>query len=428
MRSRIGWRARIAYTARLAFSVAAFMAIFYTEPASAGTGGKCNTIAPYSGYAWAQIIHTNADGTTSTSRITTPTNTASPCAFVGSGTSCSTYNAPLPSGGSGSALAKAGIGVIIGTVTLGANCSAGNPTVEGLLNITPAPCPAYNISDATTVTYDLLNNGTLKVSAVGTPGTGLLFRGFEAPPGLDPNDPNFEQILFTQGSLLFFVPLLGPFDTTGCPLTIPFSPQNPANVWIFTDGAALGTPLTITCPPDQVYGPSDTLVYPPPVVSGGCGTVTVTYNPPASSLPCGTTPVTVTATDGNGSTASCTFNATTTRGLTFSGFFSPVNAVSPDAADCSYPVIYTISSTKQTFPLKFQTFCSGVFFTGASPPVVTIFSCALNKNVETGFATKDTSNVWHFNVDLTVIPTGKYVADVKLQDNSHKKLVFQVGK
>jgi HYR domain len=413
--------------ARLAFSVVVVMAICYTEPASAGTGGKCNTIAPYLGYAWAEVTHTNSNGTLTESFISTPTNTTAPCAFVGAATTCSTFHAPLPSGAFGSAYAKAGPGAIIGYCTNTANCSSGNPTVENLLNITPGPCAAYLIADGTAVTYDPSNNGTLKVSAVGTEGTGLLFRGFEAPPSLDPNDPDFEQKLFSTGTLLFFVPLLGPFDTTGCPLLIPFSPQNPTNVWIFTDGAALGTPFTIQCPPDQVYAAGAPVVYPPlAATNGGCGNITVTYNPPASSLPCGTTQVTATATDSNGSTATCTFNAI--RNLTFVGFSSPINAVSPDNSNCSSPVLYTVSSTKQTIPLKFQTLCGGVFFPGTSPPFVNIYSCPNHVPVENGFATKDTSNVWHFNVDLTIIPLGKYVADVQLQDGEHKLLVFQVGK
>ena len=447
MKRAVCWKAGIEYDtncreerskatnfASLAFSVVAFMAICYTEPASAGTGGKCNTIAPYAGYAWAQVIHTNSNGTISTSRISTPTNTATPCAFVGSSITCSTYNTNLPSGGSGSALAKSGIGVIIGTVTLGANCSAGNPAVEDLLNITPGPCAAYTIIDGTgnpagtAVNYDTSNNGTLTVSAVGTLGTGLLFRGYEVPEGFDPNASDAD--IFKYGTLLFFVPLVGPFDTTGCPLQIPFRPKNPNNVWIFTDGAALNTPFTITCPGDQVFAASDTVVYPPlAATNGGCGNITVTYNPPAKSLPCGTTTVTATATDSNGNTATCTFNAT--RQLAFSGFFSPVNAVSlPPATNCSSAVVYTASSKNQNFPLKFTTQCGGVFFPGASPPFVKVFSCALGQYIgaESGFAQKDTSNVWHFNIDLTIIPTGKYLADVQLQDNSHQYLVFQVGK
>src|SRR5262249_23798450 len=162
-------------------------------------------------------------------------------------------------------------------------------------------------------------------------------------------------------ALLLFVPLLGPFDTTGCPLAFAFSAHDRANVWVFTDGAALGTPFTITCPGDLVYGPSDPLVYPPLVgTNGGFGGVTsVSYNPPASSLPCGTTNVTVTATDANGTTATCTFNVT--RSMAFSGFANPVNAISPDNADCNSPVAYTAKSSSKTFPLKFQTLCGGAF-------------------------------------------------------------------
>jgi hypothetical protein len=61
---------------------------------------------------------------------------------------------------------------------------------------------------------------------------------------------------------------------------------------------------------------------------------------------------------------------------------------------------------------------------------VKVFSCALGQYIgaESGFATKDTSNIWHFNIDLTTIALGKYIADVQLQDNSHQYLVFQVGK
>ena len=90
------------------------------------------------------------------------------------------------------------------------------------------------------------------------------------------------------------------------------------------------TPPTISCPADiTVYLPlnstaTSTTVNFNVTGSDNCGTPAITTDAPAGNdFPVGTTTVTATANDGNGNTASCSFNVTVL--YNFSGFFAPVD-------------------------------------------------------------------------------------------------------
>jgi len=82
--------------------------------------------------------------------------------------------------------------------------------------------------------------------------------------------------------------------------------------------------------------------------SDNCGTPTITTDAPAGNVfPVGTTTVTATANDGNGNTASCSFNVTVL--YNFSGFFAPVDnlpAFNEMKAGQAVPVKFSLSGNK----------------------------------------------------------------------------------
>ena len=110
----------------------------------------------------------------------------------------------------------------------------------------------------------------------------------------------------------------------------------------------------ISCPSDiTVYLPLNTpdtsmVVNFNVTGSDNCSTPTITTNAPAGNVfPVGTTTVTATANDGNGNTASCSFNVTVL--YNFFGFFSPVDNLpvfNEMKAGRSVPVKFSLSGNK----------------------------------------------------------------------------------
>jgi hypothetical protein len=82
--------------------------------------------------------------------------------------------------------------------------------------------------------------------------------------------------------------------------------------------------------------------------SDNCGTPAITTDAPAGNVfPVGTTIVTATANDGNGNTASCSFNVTVL--YNFSGFFAPIDnlpAFNEMKAGQAAPVKFSLSGNK----------------------------------------------------------------------------------
>ena len=150
----------------------------------------------------------------------------------------------------------------------------------------------------------------------------------------------------TTGNLLNLDPLLGPLQDNGGPtVTHALLPGSPAidagssgglntdqrgvprpidipSLPNAADGSDIGAyefnsgapTLNIACPADIAAhndpGQCSAVVnYPPPLVSGGTGNVTVVCNPASGSVfPAGTTTATCTATDASGNTVACSFN------------------------------------------------------------------------------------------------------------------------
>ena len=114
------------------------------------------------------------------------------------------------------------------------------------------------------------------------------------------------------------------------------------------------TPPTISCPSDiTVYLPlnsTDTSTVVNFNVTGNdnCGTPTITTDAPAGNVfPVGTTIVTATANDGNGNSATCSFNVTVL--YNFTGFFSPVDNLpvfNEMKAGRSVPLKFSLSGNK----------------------------------------------------------------------------------
>jgi len=272
------------------------------------------------GKGWVSVNVRSSRGTSRT--ISTlgsfPANTLNPSAAMAPLSGYLT-NAPLPSGSSSGTVArvKGSPGYVWTATTSGSNGDGtDNEEVEARVNIVPSDC-AFLAMDSTAELSSNGISGTITVNATATAGTALLLRGFEYPGNLPP--PQSTEDLMANGSVKWDILLVGPFDLrnqdNNCnALVIPFNlPTGDTNLYFVTDGVAKSKPMIITCPENVVYGCADQVVYPVPEVIGGCGPITLTYDPPADALPVGVvSTVTVTADDGNGATASCTFQADNT--------------------------------------------------------------------------------------------------------------------
>lgn len=278
--------------------------------AHAGWTGSMNG----TGTGWASVNVTSSKGTTG--RTNTPAGTLNPSASM---TSTPGYlaNAPLPSGSSTGTVArvKGGAGYVWTATTAGSNGDkTDNEEIEGRVNIVPADCAFLTMESSA----DLASNGvsgTITINATATEGTALLLRGFEYPGELPP--PASTEDLVANGSLKWDVLLVGPFELNqaNCKaLVIPFTiPIGGSNLYFVTDGVAKSKPITLVCPENVAYGCAETVVYPTPQITGGCGDVTFSYDPPAEALPVGVvTTVTITARDESGGSATCTFQADNT--------------------------------------------------------------------------------------------------------------------
>lgn len=250
-------------------------------------------------------------------------------------------------------------GFVIGESQLGTAQAADNCTV----NVSRTGVPAGNFFPAgvTTITYtatDAAGNTATDTQTVTV--RDLTAPIIEAPPdasytclsevpAASPSQATRGEVLDENGNPL---PPGPPVDNCGTPtVTVSETTTGLGNVAspriitrTFTATDSVGnsasdvqvitvidpTPPTISCPSDiTVYLPlntpdTSTVVNFNVTGSDNCGTPTITTNAPAGNVfPVGTTTVTATANDGNGNTASCSFNVIVL--YNFTGFFAPVD-------------------------------------------------------------------------------------------------------
>lgn len=213
------------------------------------------------------------------------------------------------------------------------------------------------------------------------------------------------------GQERYVVLVTGPYDNTGQPCEGTFTVfGDPSKLNLLVDGNTSTLPFSIACPGDIVIGcgaPPPTTYNPPAVASGVTGPFTVTYNPPPNQLVLGVTnTVTATATDTNGCTVSCQFNVFV-QPITFDGFYSPIGGADGTGGSCQVPL--RTFKLGNVIPVKFDLTCNGLPLTSGAP-FITIQSCTGNFNFQGPFQL--VNNVWHFNIDSTVIGTGAKFAGV----------------
>src|SRR5213076_2561436 len=128
----------------------------------------------------------------------------------------------------------------------------------------------------------------------------------------------------------------------------------------------------------------------------------LTFTPALDQLPdSGDPTVTVVAIDSNGcSTAPCTFTLDRAAASTFSGFDAPIKGT---GGTCSSP--FATIKRGSVLPIKFTVTCNGSPIE-VSPHIVVrdVTGCPASPAVlSTGDAVRETSSVWHFKVDTTLV-------------------------
>jgi hypothetical protein len=236
------------------------------------------------------------------------------------------------------------------------------------------------------------------------------------------------------GQQRFVVLLTGPSDNTGNTCEGNFTViGDPTQLNLVLDGSTSTLPINLTCPPDVVFGcgvPVPETYNPPAVATGPTGPFTLTYSPlPSQLVPGVTNVVTVTATDTNGCTKTCQFNAYR-EVIAFDGFRSPIGGADATGGSCSEPL--RTFKLGNTVPVKFSMTCGGVPITGGTPPLIKIESCTGVSIPFVGLFVLF-NNEWHFNIDSTIIGTGanyagKYKITALLPDGNEHSAFIQYKK
>jgi hypothetical protein len=401
---------------KIVYALVAAVLLSPAPSALAGWTGQMNG----TGFGKAAVNVTSSTG--DTNAVGTP-NMQGPSAAM---TNTATYFAggPLPAGASKSTVAriKGSAGYVWKATTLASNGDkTDNKEIQGRVFITPSDCAFLDIDSSAIISPDG-HSGTITVNATATAGAAMLLRGFEYHGDVPPESIDD---LKTNGVLKWDILMVGPFDLnkSNCnALVVPFTVDAGAsNLYFVADGAAVTRPLTITCAGDVEFGcflPDTALAYPAPVITAGCGTVTVSFNPPASALPVGVTTVTATVTDTLGNTAQCTFIATR-HGLGFTGFDSPIDGT---GGSCDAP-LRTINKGSK-IPVKFTISCDGSP-TFSGQPTLSIRKCPSGQIVGGGNF-QIVANEWHFNWDTTGLNAGTYRLIATLQDGSTKEVFVKI--
>lgn len=179
---------------------------------------------------------------------------------------------------------------------------------------------------------------------------------------------------------------------------------------IVTDTTAPVVPILPT-----VTGGCSSVTLPVPTTTDNCGgTVTVTPNVPQVLTTLGTNRVQWTFTDaaGNSSTA---YQTGIVTGLTFKGFYAPING---SGGTCATPLI--TKATTSSLPIKFDIKCGTTAITGGTPPIVRIqaFGANCSAGAEIVFANAEYQNDWHYNWNVANRIGGTYKITIQLPDGS----------
>ena len=358
---------------QLACAVVTGMAVGHVQNVQAGAYGAINGV----GKGWASVDVRSS--TSNTNRVMTPASINLPSASISPAVGY-TYTTNSPSGASTNTYARTKATSLGGwqkrLFAATGDGVDGSPEFEARLNVTPATCAELTMDSVINqeVVTESSISGSIQVTTKGTAGTALWLRGFEytGDPNLVPADdlstPANETIEFLKanGTWKFETLIVGPFDFGAngtCPLLIPFTlgTTNIENLIIAADTMAKSTPFVITCPSDVTFNCGEAVKFPAAEVTGGCGEVTGTWSPEEDyAFPVGTTPVTVTVTDGNGDTATCSFNVTITDtqkpltptlpSLTYSLCSGgPINPPAPTTTDLCAGTI--TGTTTNVFPI-----------------------------------------------------------------------------
>ncbi len=158
-----------------------------------------------------------------------------------------------------------------------------------------------------------------------------------------------------------------------------------------------------------------------PTPVGACGNVTYTYSILPKDLPLGV-PTTVTATgvDAAMNRATCSFTALR-HGLTFNGFFSPLEA---PGGTCNPPKPLEIIKRGSVIPVKFTTSCDNQP-TFEGQPVCKFYQCGATTPILEG-PFKIVANQWHFQIDTNPLTPDIYRIVAILQDGTSKEIVVRI--
>jgi len=228
--------------------------------------------------------------------------------------------------------------------------------------------------------------------------------------------------------------------------TLSFDPPNgtvfPVGTNVVTVTATDDQTNTVSCGFRVIVGDNKAPVPPvlPDLVSSGCTGSSVTPITPVATDNCagsvlGTTtnvfPITALGTnlvwwkfdDGNGNVTIASQRVIIT-GLTFQGFYSPINGV---GGSCTSPVV-TVNQGS-VVPIKFDLFCGSTLITGGTPPFVTIqkyVGCQPSGGIISGPAVYQ--NNWHFNWDTSVgiVDKGIYKIIVLMPNQSTQILFVKI--
>jgi hypothetical protein len=387
----------------------------------AGTEGSFMNSAGF-GVAVDSVLNTyiDFDGQVVKTKVTvkTPSSQLDPCAAVNPQNFTCAYTAGLPSRTSRSVYCQS-IGfpnyrwVVQAYVTGGA--TADNEYLESNLDLQAEDCAEIQVE-----TDYIPEKSIIRVTGFGTAGSALGLRGYEVPEGVEPE--NKEQLL-KHGELKFEILLPGPFvfsEEDCTTINIPLVNPDPERFYFMVDTVALSRPFLVSCPEEIVqFDCNEPVVYPLPMVEGGCGTWTATYHPPADQLPGGTTLVTVTVNDEAGNEGTCSFLAV--RSLDFQGFQSPINGT---GGTCSSPI--RTLNRGSNLPVKFRTTCDGTNVDTGTPPYVRVYSCLNLSQPITEGSFQIVSNVWHFNWDTTQVAPGTYLIRAYLQDGTIREAYIRL--